>query len=96
MSKYLRRFQAADYLQEQYGAYTPETLAKLASVGGGPKFRKMGRYPIYTPDDLDDWAMSRMSPPVSSTSELNDGGNPSKSSGAKGRRVRSTRDGGAG
>jgi len=70
MSEYLRREQAADYLQERYGAYTAETLAKLACVGGGPKFRKMGRFPVYTQVDLDDWALARMSEPVSCTSEL--------------------------
>lgn len=70
MSDYLRRDKAAEYLQENYGAYTALTLAKLACVGGGPKFRKMGRYPVYTREDLDDWARGRMSPPVSSTSEL--------------------------
>lgn len=70
MSEYLRRSQAADYLQQHYGAFTPATLAKLACVGGGPKFRRMGRFPYYTRADLDDWACSRMSQPVSSTSEL--------------------------
>jgi hypothetical protein len=70
MGEYLRRDQAADYLQQRYGAYTSETLAKLACVGGGPKFRKMGRFPVYTRVDLDDWALARMSAPVSSTSEL--------------------------
>ena len=70
MEEYLRRVQAADYLKHLFGAFTSETLAKLACTGGGPKFRKMGRFPVYTRVDLDDWAMSRMSPPVSSTSEL--------------------------
>ena len=70
MADYLRRDKAAEYLQERFGAYTLGTLEKLASIGGGPKFRKFGRFPVYTPADLDEWAMSRMSPPVSSTSEL--------------------------
>ena len=70
MSEYLRRKQAADYLQEHYGAFTAETLAKLACMGGGPKFRRMGRFPYYTMADLDEWAHSRMSERVSSTSEL--------------------------
>lgn len=70
MEEFLRRDQAAAYLQQRFGAYTPDTLAKLACVGGGPKFRKMGRFPVYTRADLDDWAQSRMSHPVSSTSEL--------------------------
>lgn len=67
---YLRRNQAAAYLQSRYGAYTTETLAKLACIGGGPCFRKLGPFPVYAPDDLDIWATSRMSRPVRSTSEL--------------------------
>jgi hypothetical protein len=67
---YLRRDKAASYLQERYGAYTKETLAKLACVGGGPRFQKLGRYPVYIAEDLDAWVLSRMSPPVHSTSEL--------------------------
>ena len=67
---YLRRNEAANYLQERYGAYTTETLAKLACVGGGPRFQKVGSFPLYRPEDLDDWVMSRMSKPVASTSEL--------------------------
>jgi hypothetical protein len=67
---YLRRAAAADYLQARYGAFTAETLAKLACVGGGPPFRKLGKLPLYTLEDLDTWATSRMSGPVMSTSEL--------------------------
>jgi len=67
---YLRRDKAAAYLQERYGAYTIDTLAKLACVGGGPKFRKLGPFPVYLPSDLDHWAQSRMSRTVSSSSEL--------------------------
>ncbi len=67
---YLRRREAAAYLQERYGAYTAETLAKLACVGGGPCFRKMGAFPLYSPADLDAWAEARMSKPMASTSEL--------------------------
>lgn len=67
---YLRRDKAAAYLQSRYGAYTAETLAKLACVGGGPKFQKLGPFPMYTPEDLDEWARCRMTEPVRSTSEL--------------------------
>ena len=69
MSEFLRRADAAAYLQERFGAYTKETLAKYAVVGGGPRFRLLGRFPVYTRDDLDAWAASRMSPPASSTAE---------------------------
>ena len=43
-------------------------LAKLAVVGGGPIFRKAGRFPIYTDVDLDTWAQGRISAPRCSTS----------------------------
>lgn len=64
---YLRRDAAAQYLRDRYGVYTPETLAKLAHLGAGPKFRKLGRYPLYTPRDLDDWALGRMTEPCLSS-----------------------------
>lgn len=67
---YFRRSDAAAYLKKHYGAYTTETLAKLACVGGGPVFKKFGPFPIYTQEDLDSWALSRMTRPVRSTSEL--------------------------
>lgn len=67
---YLRRAEAARYLQERFGAYTAQTLAKLACVGGGPVYRKMGAYPVYRPADLDAWAEARMSAPVASSAEL--------------------------
>lgn len=69
-SDYMRRKQAAEYLQAQYGAFTAQTLAKLACVGGGPVFQKMGRMVLYKPADLDAWATARMSAPVASTAEL--------------------------
>lgn len=69
-STFLRREQAAAYLQERYGAYTTETLAKLATIGGGPPFVKFGRFPLYRPEDLQAWAESRMSQKVRTTSEL--------------------------
>jgi hypothetical protein len=70
MADYMRRDKAAEYLQDNYGAYTKGTLEKLACVGGGPQFQKLGRFPVYTADALDAWAKSRMSKPVSSTAEL--------------------------
>ena len=45
----------------------PRTLAKYAVIGGGPAFRKAGRYPLYHPDDLDGWIAGKLSDPVTST-----------------------------
>ncbi|MGE0774557.1 MAG: hypothetical protein AB7G25_05105 [Sphingomonadaceae bacterium] len=69
-SDYLRRTAAAEYLQKTYGLGTVQTLAKLAVVGGGPVYRKVGRIPLYQPGDLDAWVKSRMSKPVASSNEL--------------------------
>jgi hypothetical protein len=67
----LRRAEAARYVTESWGyPLSPKTLAKLAVVGGGPKFRKASRFPLYETADLDDWVRSKLSRPVTSTSAL--------------------------
>jgi hypothetical protein len=66
----LRRKQASAYLLEKHGIpRAPGTLAKLATVGGGPPFSHVGKIPLYDPDDLDEWAQSVLQGPVRSTSE---------------------------
>jgi len=68
-ARFLRRADASQYLQEKYGLRcAKQTLAKLAVMGGGPKYRLAGRTPIYEPSDLDDYAMSKISSPRLSTS----------------------------
>ena len=67
--QFLRRKDAAKYIRSRYGFCGLGTLEKLATMGGGPKFRKIGKAVIYDPADLDAWARSKMSAPVSSTSE---------------------------
>jgi hypothetical protein len=67
----LRRDEAAAYIRDRYRLPCADKyLAKLAVTGGGPKFRKASRWPIYDRADLDEWAQSRISVKVSSTSEL--------------------------
>jgi hypothetical protein len=68
--RYLRRADAAAYVTDRYGfPCSRQWLAKLAVVGGGPVFRKAGRYPIYQPADLDRWAQARIGPVQRSTSD---------------------------
>lgn len=63
--------EAIQYLEQMYGIRTKRgTLNKLACVGGGPTFQKLTNKRLYTADALDDWAGEKLSPPVSSTSEL--------------------------
>ena len=66
---YLRRNDAAAYLQRRCGAYTAQTLAKMACIGGGPVYRKIGRMALYTIADLDAWIASRMSGPIENTAQ---------------------------
>ena len=67
----LRRSDAARHVTETWGIpLSPKTLAKLAVIGGGPRFRKAGRIPLYDPTNLDEWARSKLSGLVASTSEL--------------------------
>ena len=67
----LRRQEASEYLKAKHGiSRAPATLAKLAVLGGGPRFAKAGRWPIYNVDDLDCWATMITGPVVNSTAEL--------------------------
>ena len=70
MPRYYRRVFAAEYVREEWGLpCSPAWLAKLAVVGGGPTFQKAGRTPLYSKEELDAWAESRLSPPMRSTSD---------------------------
>lgn len=53
-SPFLDTAQAAFYV-----GLSRRTLEKMRVIGGGPRFRKHGRYVRYHIDDLDDWSASR-------------------------------------
>jgi hypothetical protein len=66
----LRRSEASVYLKKQWGiGRAPSTLAKLAVIGGGPRFECANRTPLYLETELDAWARSILSPLKSSTSD---------------------------
>lgn len=65
----LRRAAAARALQEAGFPVAEATLATKASRGGGPPFSYFGRIPIYTWGPTLEWAHSRLSGPVHSTSD---------------------------
>jgi hypothetical protein len=72
----LRRKAASKYLDDVHGIpCAPSTLAKLACIGGGPVFRRAGRIPLYSTDHLDDYAASRLSGPMRSTSDVTSSSN---------------------
>jgi hypothetical protein len=67
----LRRADVPEYLYRKHGiCIAVTTLAKWAVSGEGPRFQKVGRWPLYPLSDLDSWAERRLSPVVCSTSEL--------------------------
>ncbi|RWY67859.1 hypothetical protein EHI46_26185 [Rhizobium leguminosarum] len=66
----LRRSDVPAYLASAHGIDVAiSTLAKWATVGGGPAMQYSGRIPLYNISDLDEWANDRLSKRVFSTSE---------------------------
>ncbi len=67
----LRREEASEYLELVHGIpIARSTLAKYASIGGGPRFQKVNRTPLYPKKELDRWANEKLGGLVRSTSEL--------------------------
>ena len=66
----MRRSLASQYLNEVHCVkLAPVTLAKLASIGGGPKFWKDGKFPLYAVEHLDEFAAARLGRLRASTSD---------------------------
>jgi hypothetical protein len=67
----IRRNDAAAYLKARHGLIcAPATLAKLAVIGGGPRFYKPGaRTVLYDTAELDRWATEKLGRPLASTSD---------------------------
>jgi hypothetical protein len=66
----LTRDQAAAALTAAGFPVKATTLATKATRGGGPPFQRFGSRPLYKWADALRWAQSRLSPPISNTSEL--------------------------
>ena len=54
-SPFLNTDQAAHYV-----SLSRRTLEKMRTAGGGPRFRKHGRYVRYHIDDLDEWSAEHL------------------------------------
>lgn len=66
----LRRKEAATYLLNIHGLpIAVATLAKMATIGGGPAITYFGRIPLYATEDLDCWAAEKLEHPVHSTAQ---------------------------
>jgi hypothetical protein len=71
LKRLLRRVEAAARVREIHNIpCEASSLRTLAHNGKGPPFKKVGRFPLYDPDDLDAWVLAKSSPKVRSTSEL--------------------------
>jgi len=66
----LSRREASDFLKERGFKIAATTLAKYASVGGGPLFESFGTRTLYTPAALLQWVADRTSKPHRTTSDL--------------------------
>lgn len=67
----MRTPEASKYLEEVHGLRrAPNTLNKLACIGGGPLFRKAGaRTRLYDRAELDRWAEEILGPEYASSAE---------------------------
>lgn len=66
---YMDRRHAAEFLSSLGFQISTATLAKYASVGGGPLMRHFGRRVVYDRKSLLEWANSKLSSPRRSTSD---------------------------
>jgi hypothetical protein len=64
------RQQIAKALTEAGYPVATGTLATKATRGGGPPYQLFGRKPLYRWGDALAWAQGRLSPQITSTSEL--------------------------
>ena len=66
----LRRQEVPEYMRLKHGfVIAAATLAKLATVGGGPLYSKVNRTPLYATAHLDAWITEKLGTPMRSTSE---------------------------
>lgn len=67
---FLTRTEAAAYVTSLGLPLARTTLQKMATVGGGPRYRRFGSRAVYSRQDLDEWVRTKLGAPVDSTSEL--------------------------
>jgi hypothetical protein len=66
----LSRKAAAQSLQDRGIKIESSTLAKYATIGGGPAMRKFGRRVLYEPAALAEWIDEKLTGPRRSTSDV--------------------------
>lgn len=68
--RFLTRIEAAEHLNAMGLPMSKATLQKLACVGGGPVYAIFGNRALYKQSELETWAMSRIGPSGTSTTEI--------------------------
>jgi len=63
---FVTRENAAAYINSLGLKITKGTLQKMATVGGGPTYRRFGKYAVYLISDLDAWVAFKLSAPMHS------------------------------
>ncbi len=58
--EYMNRKAAADWLTARGLTIKATTLAKYATIGGGPRITRWGRLVRYAATDLETWAAGRL------------------------------------
>lgn len=66
--KFLDRNEAAQYLADRGLRVSKTTLQKWVTTGGGPTYRRFGNRAVYQANDLDAWALEKLSAPRRSSS----------------------------
>lgn len=67
--RFIPRSAVPDYCAERGLLLSKRTLAKMATVGGGPEYQLFGGRAYYTRQALDAWMEARLSTPRRSTSD---------------------------
>lgn len=70
ITRYLNRAEAAEYVTARGLRITKNTLAKMATTGGGPVYRYFGHRTAYLEPDLESWINERLSSPMRSSSAV--------------------------
>ena len=68
-SHFLQPKHAAEYITETGLMASAKSLAKLRSVGGGPRFRRFGRRVVYERLAIDQWIEERLTRECANTSD---------------------------
>lgn len=69
-SKLVTRYEIAELLTNAGHPITFSQLGKLASLGGGPEFYKIGNRCLYDPQTAVNWARSRLRGPFKNATEV--------------------------